>query len=256
MICCGPARRCAVARVALLFTDLTDSTRALLARGRRQSLQGRARALRHGDRRIITKRRGTLVKTIGDAVMAAFVDERDAIAPPSRCSNVFRHFVAAYPRRSGLFSEGRRLRRAVLRRHRKRHSRLFRSNREPGRAVAGRGPCRRGDPRRRGRRRGASTGLARCARPGERFDAVLKGLDTPVRVARIHVDRPATAVAAVRVAGLSRAAMKSTPGAQDSPGVPHRPTMRYPQDEAHDGTMHDEPTTRRVSGRFQQAFDE
>jgi len=25
---------------------------------------------------------------------------------------------------------------------------------------------------------------------GERFDAVLKGLDAPVRVVRIHVDRP------------------------------------------------------------------
>jgi hypothetical protein len=25
--------------------------------------------------------------------------------------------------------------------------------------------------------------------PGERFDAVLKGLEAPVRVARIHVDR-------------------------------------------------------------------
>ena len=73
-----PGTTLRVARVALLFTDLTDST-ALYSR------VGDAKAFKvvheHFDLllSIITRRRGTLVKTIGDAVMAAFVEERDAI---------------------------------------------------------------------------------------------------------------------------------------------------------------------------------
>jgi adenylate cyclase len=67
-----------VARVALLFTDLTDST-ALYHN------VGDAKAFKvvqeHFDvlTAIITEHRGTIVKTIGDAVMAAFVEERDAL---------------------------------------------------------------------------------------------------------------------------------------------------------------------------------
>ena len=67
-----------VARVALLFTDLTDST-ALYHH------VGDAKAFKvvqeHFDvlSAIIAKHRGTIVKTIGDAVMAAFVEERDAL---------------------------------------------------------------------------------------------------------------------------------------------------------------------------------
>jgi class 3 adenylate cyclase len=67
-----------VARVALLFTDLTDST-ALYHH------VGDAKAFKvvqeHFDvlTAIIARHRGTIVKTIGDAVMAAFVEERDAL---------------------------------------------------------------------------------------------------------------------------------------------------------------------------------
>ncbi len=67
-----------VARVALLFTDLTDST-ALYHN------VGDAKAFKvvqeHFDvlSTIIAEQRGTIVKTIGDAVMAAFVEERDAL---------------------------------------------------------------------------------------------------------------------------------------------------------------------------------
>ncbi|HEX3772828.1 MAG TPA: DUF5939 domain-containing protein [Polyangiaceae bacterium] len=67
-----------VARVALLFTDLTDST-ALYHN------VGDAKAFKvvqeHFDvlSAIIAEHRGTIVKTIGDAVMAAFVEERDAL---------------------------------------------------------------------------------------------------------------------------------------------------------------------------------
>jgi adenylate cyclase len=67
-----------VARVALLFTDLTDSTALYHA-------VGDAKAFRvvqeHFDvlSAIIAEHRGTIVKTIGDAVMAAFTSERDAL---------------------------------------------------------------------------------------------------------------------------------------------------------------------------------
>ncbi|HYQ04539.1 MAG TPA: DUF5939 domain-containing protein [Polyangiaceae bacterium] len=67
-----------VARVALLFTDLTDST-ALYHK------VGDAKAFKvvqeHFDvlSAIIAEHRGTIVKTIGDAVMAAFIEERDAL---------------------------------------------------------------------------------------------------------------------------------------------------------------------------------
>lgn len=67
-----------VGRVALLFTDLTDSTAMY-------SSLGDARAFRvvldHFDvlRQVITEHDGTVVKTIGDAVMAAFVDEGEAV---------------------------------------------------------------------------------------------------------------------------------------------------------------------------------
>ena len=67
-----------VARVAILFTDLTDST-ALYTR------LGDARAYRlvhdHFEllEPVIAGHRGTIVKTIGDAIMAAFVDEGDAV---------------------------------------------------------------------------------------------------------------------------------------------------------------------------------
>lgn len=80
-----------VGRVSLLFTDLTDST-ALY------SLLGDARAFRvvldHFDllRGVVTEHDGSIVKTIGDAVMAAFVDERDAVA----CAVAMHRAMAAF----------------------------------------------------------------------------------------------------------------------------------------------------------------
>jgi class 3 adenylate cyclase len=67
-----------VARVALLFTDLTDSTALYHSVGDAKAFKV---VQEHFDvlTTIIATHRGTIVKTIGDAVMAAFVEERDAL---------------------------------------------------------------------------------------------------------------------------------------------------------------------------------
>jgi len=67
-----------VARVALLFTDLTDSTALYHSVGDAKAFKV---VQEHFDvlSAIIAEHRGTIVKTIGDAVMAAFVEERDAL---------------------------------------------------------------------------------------------------------------------------------------------------------------------------------
>jgi len=67
-----------VARVALLFTDLTDSTALYHSVGDAKAFKV---VQQHFDvlSAIIATHRGTIVKTIGDAVMAAFVEERDAL---------------------------------------------------------------------------------------------------------------------------------------------------------------------------------
>lgn len=67
-----------VARVALLFTDLTDSTALYHTVGDAKAFKV---VQEHFDvlSAIIATHRGTIVKTIGDAVMAAFVEERDAL---------------------------------------------------------------------------------------------------------------------------------------------------------------------------------
>ncbi|HEX2669961.1 MAG TPA: DUF5939 domain-containing protein [Polyangiaceae bacterium] len=67
-----------VARVALLFTDLTDSTALYHTVGDAKAFKV---VQEHFDvlSSIIADHRGTIVKTIGDAVMAAFIEERDAL---------------------------------------------------------------------------------------------------------------------------------------------------------------------------------
>ncbi|CAN5234479.1 hypothetical protein BH09MYX1_BH09MYX1_48970 [soil metagenome] len=82
-----------VARVAILFSDLTGST-ALYTD------VGDAAAFRlvddHFDvlRKAIAKHDGVLVKTMGDAVMAAFVDERACLAAAVSCLETFEEFRA------------------------------------------------------------------------------------------------------------------------------------------------------------------
>ncbi len=183
-----PGTTLRVARVALLFTDLTDST-ALYSR------VGDAKAFKvvheHFDllMSIITKRRGTLVKTIGDAVMAAFVEERDAIAAAIEMLERFPKFRGALPEANRTFLKvgvyagpcyvvtangildyfGQTVNLAA---------------RLQGAAGAGEVILVEAVAD-----EAQQQGWLGAHLPGERFDAVLKGLDAPVRVARIHVDR-------------------------------------------------------------------
>ncbi|MES1187774.1 MAG: DUF5939 domain-containing protein [Myxococcales bacterium] len=184
-----PGTTLRVARVALLFTDLTDST-ALYTR------VGDAKAFKvvheHFDLllSIIAGRRGTLVKTIGDAVMAAFVEERDAIGAAVEMLERFPTF------RGGLPEAGRTFLKVGV-------------YAGPCYVVTANGILDYfGQTVNLAARLQGAAGageiilvdavadeaheqgwLGRHA-PGERFDAVLKGLEAPVRVARIPVDRP------------------------------------------------------------------
>lgn len=80
-----------VSTVTLLFSDLTASTQLY-------SDIGDAAALRlvhdHFDviRAIVERQRGTLIKTIGDAVMAAFVDDLAAVAAALEMLTAFEQF--------------------------------------------------------------------------------------------------------------------------------------------------------------------
>ncbi len=73
-----PGLTLSIARVALLFTDLTDSTKMY-------SVMGDARAFKVVQdhfgvlEKVIAEHDGVIVKTIGDAVMAAFAEESHAV---------------------------------------------------------------------------------------------------------------------------------------------------------------------------------
>jgi class 3 adenylate cyclase len=88
-----------VGRVALLFSDLAESTRLYAE-------LGDAEAFRvvhdHFDvvSEAVARHGGTIVKTIGDAVMAAFPDERGAIRAGVDILHAFRGFRASDPRRA------------------------------------------------------------------------------------------------------------------------------------------------------------
>ena len=82
-----------VARVALLFTDLTDSTALYHTVGDAKAFKV---VQQHFDvlSAIIAEHRGTIVKTIGDAVMAAFSEERDALSAAFAMHRAFPAFRA------------------------------------------------------------------------------------------------------------------------------------------------------------------
>ncbi len=80
-----------IARVALLFTDLTGSTALYTAIGDAKAfgvVQDHFEILRT----IIAEYSGTIVKTIGDAVMAAFTSEQDAVRAAAAMHGRFPEF--------------------------------------------------------------------------------------------------------------------------------------------------------------------
>jgi adenylate cyclase len=184
-----PGTTLRVARVALLFTDLTDST-ALYSR------VGDAKAFKvvheHFDLllAIIAARRGTLVKTIGDAVMAAFVEERDAVAAAVEMLERFPNFRGTLPEAGRTFLKvgvyagpcyvvtangvldyfGQTVNTAAR----------LQGAAGPGEIILVESVA----------DEAHQAGWLGQHSPGERFEASLKGLDAPLRVARIHVDRP------------------------------------------------------------------
>ncbi len=91
-----------IRRAALMFSDLSAST-ALYAR------EGDAAAFRlvqdHFDlmQTCIERHNGAVVKTIGDAVMASFVDERSALAAALDAQRAFVAFRARQPASEGVF---------------------------------------------------------------------------------------------------------------------------------------------------------
>jgi class 3 adenylate cyclase len=83
-----------VAHVALLFTDLTNSTSMYVNHGDATAYRfvlDHFAVLRY----VIDGHRGTVVKTIGDAVMAAFCDERDAVRAAIDLQRAYRSLLAS-----------------------------------------------------------------------------------------------------------------------------------------------------------------
>lgn len=90
-----------ISRVALLFTDLTGSTALYTEVGDARAfgvVQSHFELLG----RIIASHGGTLVKTIGDAVMAAFVREEDAVRAAARMHAEFASFRRSEPDAHGV----------------------------------------------------------------------------------------------------------------------------------------------------------
>lgn len=86
-----------LAKVALLFTDLTGSTAMYASQGDGPAYRF---VMEHFDilRTATENHHGTLVKTIGDAVMAAFADEIDAVKAAVKMQRQFQRFVSEqYP---------------------------------------------------------------------------------------------------------------------------------------------------------------
>lgn len=182
----GPGRQLQVARVAILFSDLSAST-ALYAR------VGDASAFRlvadHFDllRREITEEGGVVVKTIGDAVMAAFPEEGAAVRAAVAMQVAWERFrsghaVACDTRlKLGIHAGpayvvtangvldyfGQTVNVAARLQGEAREAEIVVSD-----ALAD---------------RAAEAGWLGAARVSERFDAVLKGLEEPVRAARVVV---------------------------------------------------------------------
>lgn len=193
----GPGRQLRVARVALLFSDLSAST-ALYSR------VGDAPAFRlvqdHFEllREKIAEQGGVVVKTIGDAVMAAFQDEGAALRAGIAMQAAWDAFRAPRPdgvdtmlkvgvhtgpayvvTANGVLDYFGQTVNVAARLQGAAHEREIVVTAELA-------------------ERAAASGWLGAARVTEHFDAVLKGLDRPVRAARLVVGQPPDAPVAAR----------------------------------------------------------
>jgi adenylate cyclase len=85
-----------VAQVAILFADICGST-ALYARVGDASAFGLVMDCIVYESRVVERHRGAVVKTIGDAVMAAFADPRDAAAAGAEMIVLWTDFARDHP---------------------------------------------------------------------------------------------------------------------------------------------------------------
>ena len=90
----GEGRRLKVTDVSLLFSDLTASTALYTQAGDAQAFQV---VQEHFDllEDVIAAHRGAIVKTIGDAIMAAFLSEKDALQCAIAMQEAWRDFNAS-----------------------------------------------------------------------------------------------------------------------------------------------------------------
>jgi class 3 adenylate cyclase len=92
-----PGTRLRVSRVALLFTDLTGSTKLYRDAGDALAF---AVVQDHFDllSRVVDRHHGAIVKTMGDAIMAAFVEEADAVRAAMAMHDEFGRFRRSHER--------------------------------------------------------------------------------------------------------------------------------------------------------------
>ena len=180
----GPGRQLSVSRIALLFSDLSGST-ALYSR------VGDARAFRlvqdHFDllQSPISAEGGVIVKTIGDAVMAAFPDEPAALRAALAAQAAWPQFAAAHPDGEGvLLKLGVHAGPAYVVTANGALDYFGQTVNLAARlqGAAGEGEIVVVDAL---ARRAEAEGLLGNARVTERFRATLKGLDRPVEAARL-----------------------------------------------------------------------
>jgi adenylate cyclase len=159
----GPRQQLAVSHIAFLFSDLRGPTQLYEGIG---DAAAYSRVNRHFDfiRQAVGRGGGSVIKTLGDGVMCAFyrLDDaphhRDPAAGPDRC------LVPGAGHRPAARTQDRRPPRPGHRDDRQRSSRLFRPDREPGRAGSRSKPRRRRRPAARRARSGRSVTSFRARR--------------------------------------------------------------------------------------------
>ena len=179
-----PGDEVAIGRVTLLFSDLKGSTAMYEAVGDAAAYR-LVRAHFAYLAAIVREHDGAIVKTIGDAVMAAFHEPAAGAAGGDRDAGARGRVQRQEP--GADRAQARAARRAVHRGHAQRPARLFRADREPDRTAAGR---ERGRRRRRLGPAGRDRWRAGAAGPPSAAateSALLRGVSEPVGFVRLTI---------------------------------------------------------------------